>query len=158
MYQPASMKKFDWEYYFNRPIVEWDKWLSETSLEHLEYMLIELIKLSQTNHVIADLHLPIDLAKEITEYNKVAFLITEPKNVIKDYYQREDHRDIYDLIMTLKDPRKSLNNLHALLEYGTQKYIDELCKSNMFYIMRDNESTVENTLMLLEKHFGLTPR
>ncbi|MEA4821072.1 MAG: hypothetical protein VB122_02380 [Erysipelotrichales bacterium] len=155
VYQPHSTKKFDWEYYFNRPAEEWDNWLKDSGLEHLQYMLIELIKLSQGNIVIADLHLPISLANEITEYNKVAFLLTEPKNVIKDYYQRNDHKDIYDLIMTLKDPQKSLDNLHNLFEYGTQKFINELYKSGLFYIMRDQNSTVENTLLKLEKHFRL---
>jgi tRNA uridine 5-carbamoylmethylation protein Kti12 len=159
VYQPAcakqSTRNLDWDGYFNRSVEEADKTSRETYLEYLEYALIDLIKLSKDNFIIADLHLPISLAKEITDYNKVAFLVTNPENVVKDYYKRDDHSDIYDLIMTLKDPQKSLDNLHAQLEYGTKRVLAEIYRSNMFYITRDENSTVENTLLLLEKHFGL---
>lgn len=158
VYQPAcarqSKRNFDWDGWFNRSVEEADKTARETYLEYLEYALVELIKLSKDKTVIADLHLPVSLAEEITDYNKIAFLVATPENVVKNYYKRDDHRDIYDLIMTLKEPQKALDNLHAQLEYGTNRILDEIYGSNMFYMTRDENSTIENTLLLLEKHFG----
>ena len=39
---------------------------------------------------------------------------------------------------------------------GNQLYLDELYESGLFYIMRDDNSTVEKTLMLVEQHFGFS--
>lgn len=143
-----------WEDYFAR-LANGDDFLNNAILEQLEYVLLELMKLSQNQKVIADLHLPLELAKEITDYNKVAFLITSPDNVVKDYYQRNDHKDIYELIMSLDEPQISLDNLHTYLYNGTNNFSNSVKSSDFFYIIRDENSTVEKTLSLLEKHFEL---
>lgn len=158
-YQPYTtmvneIRANSWENYFAR-LANGDDFLNNSTLEHLEYVLLELIKLSQNQKVIADLHLPIEFAKEITDYNKVAFLITSPENVLKDYYHREDHKDIYELIMSLDKPQISLDNLHSYLYDTTNSFFNAVKNSNFYYIIRDENSTVEKTLALLEKHFEL---
>lgn len=57
--------------------------------------------------------------------------------------------------MSLRDPETALANCNKMLAYGNQLFLDELYRSGLFYIMRDDTSTVENTLMLVEKHFGI---
>lgn len=158
VYQPACARvnkiRESWEDYFNK-LAAGDDMLEESAIEHLQFMLLEIIKLSKDNIVVADVHLPVDLAKEITDYNKVAFLVTSPENVVKDFYHRDDHSDIYDLIMSFKEPQKSLNDLHIYLKWETEKFLKEVYESDLYTIMRDENSTVENTLSLLEKHFRL---
>jgi len=58
--------------------------------------------------------------------------------------------------MSLGDPAASLENCNEMLMYGNQLYLDELYESGLFYIMRDDNSTVEKTLILVEQHFGFS--
>jgi len=146
----------DWEHYFNRHPEEFTQSLNAMILEYAEYALIEMIKLSQNNTVIADIHLPTNLVKELASHNQVACLLAPPELVIRDYYKRDDHREIYECIMSLKNPEKSLENMNNTFRLGTQRTIDEVKASGLFYLMRDDFSTVEKTLTQLEKHFGLT--
>jgi hypothetical protein len=154
--QPNLTRKFpSWEYYFNRPVPEYSKWLSDSSSEELEMILVDLLRLPSDKKIIVDLDMTPEVAKQITDYNRVAFLVTEPEFVIKDYYDREHHREILECIMSLPDPDKALKNSNDLMIYGTEKTLNNVYESGLFYIKRDENSTIEKTLSLLEKHFEL---
>ncbi|MCL2773974.1 MAG: ATP-binding protein [Oscillospiraceae bacterium] len=149
---------YDWERHFNRPPEEYNKSLGKGYLEYFEYAIIEIIKFANKNVVVADINLlglSCNLIKQIAPYNRIACLLASPGLVVKDYYERDDHRDIYEAIMRLKDPGKALKNMEDVTKQGTQKTIDEVKKSGLFYIMRDENSSVENTLNILERHFEL---
>ncbi len=156
-YQPAwCSRPTDWEVYFNRPYKEYHQWLSDCSDEMLPMELLELIRLSANQKVAVDMYnMPPRLAMELTEPNRIVFLVTTPERVVRDYYDRPGHRAIYDCIMGLRDPEAALTNCNKMLIHGNQLFLDELYTSGLFYIMRDDTSTVENTLMLVEGHFGL---
>ena len=153
--EEAEPKTPDWEYYFNRSPEEFVDSLNVMILEYAEYALIEIIKLAQDNIVIADIHLPVELIKELASYNNVACLLAPPEMVVRDYYARDDHREIYECIMSLENPERSLKNMNNTFRLGTQRNIDEVKASGLFYLMRDDDSTVLKTLAQLEKHFGL---
>ena len=155
--QPNMTKKFpDWETYFNRPPTEYWRWLADLNAESLEMLLIDLMVLSQNQNVIVDLP-PInpETAKLFTEYNRIAFLAAEPELIIKDQYNRPDHQGIYNTIMGLSEPKKTLENVNNMIIYGTNEMLDLIYGSGFYYIKRNESSTVEQTLSLLEKHFGL---
>jgi len=154
----ANPKEYDWEHHFNRSPKEYNESLGKSYSEYFEYALIEIIKLSQSNVVIADVNLcgvSCDLIKNLAEHNRIACLLAPPELVIKDYFERSDHRDIYDAIMRLKDPERALENMKDVFRYGAENIINEVKASGLFYIMRDEFSSIENTLNALEKHFGL---
>lgn len=154
--QPAMTQEFEsWEEYFNRPYLEYSSWLRQSIDEQLEMVIIDLIKLSQQQQVVADLHLPLETAKKIADYHRVAFLIAEPKLVSRDYYTRPDHSDLYECIMSLKAPQKAFDNCSKTLEYTNQTLYDAVKQSEMFWIERDEHSTIQNTLLQLEEHFLL---
>jgi len=156
-YQPVwCSRPTDWEVYFNRPYQEYHKWLCDCGDEQLPLVLMELIRLSANQKVAVDMfNMPVDIAMELTDPNRIVFLVTAPERVVRDYYDRPGHREIYDCIMGLSDPEKSLANTNKMLTYGTQLFLDELYRSGLFYIMRDDDSTVEKALALVEKHFGI---
>lgn len=154
--QPAMTAEFEsWEHYFNRPYREYSKWLNDSMNEQLPMLLIELIKLSENQKVIADMIMPVKTALSVADAGHVAFLVADPETVTKDYYVRPDHQDIYRCIMSLSDPKKALENCSKTLEYGTQQFLDELYESGAYYLKRDENSTVGDTLKKVEKHFGL---
>ena len=159
-YQPDSVKRkeIDWEIYFSRSVEEFlaDKTDNHGSYEYLDFSIIELIKLSQTNKIIADIWIEdFSLLTEISDYNKIACLLAPGELIIRDYYQREDHREFTECIKSLKNPEKKFETQNELFKIGAKKTAEKAQKYNLFSITRSEDSTVENTLQLLERHFLL---
>ena len=157
-HQPAwcTPRSNDWETHFNRPSEEYGQWLHDCDNEALPMTLLELVRLSAQRKVAVDMvNMPLSLALELTEPNRIVFLVTTPERVVRDYFDRPSHKEILDCIMGLREPEKALENVNRTLAQGTQKYLDELQQSGLPYIMRDDTSTVEHTLALVEQHFGI---
>jgi adenylate kinase family enzyme len=137
----------------------WEKIRSDKSnsnIEYVEFVIIELIKLAQNNKVVADACIPFDLLKEISDYNRIACMLALPELVnCENYGNRDDHRDWLEWIMSQKDYEIKIKQENELFRAQTEQTIKEAEKSKLFSIIRTNESTVENTLKILEKHFGL---
>jgi hypothetical protein len=160
-YQPHSTKKketTDWEAYFGRSVeqfLEDNKGYGEYD-EYVEFMLIELIKLSQNNKVIADISIPLNILTEISDYNRIACMLSSLELLnCANYGKREDHRDFLECILSLKNPDKKIAVQDELFRIGGQKAYDEVREYNMFHIIRTDESTIDGTLAMLEKHFNL---
>jgi len=119
-------------------------------------VLLELIKLSSDKKVAVDMYgMPPKLASDLTEPNRIVFLVTTPERVVRDYYNRPGHTAIYDCIMELNNPEAAFENVNKMLAYGTQLYLDELYQTGMYNIIRDDNSTVDKTLALVETHFEM---
>ena len=145
----------DWEIYFNRPYMEYHQWLRDCGDEMLPMQLLELTRLSADQKVAVDMYnMPPKMALELTELNRIIFLVTTPRLVVRDYYDRPGHREIFDCIMGLHDPQAALENTNKMLAYGTQLFLDELYQSGLYYLMRDDDSRIDKTLAMVEKHFG----
>ncbi len=156
VHQPAMAQTFDsWEAYFCRPYWAYSAWLQQSVDEQLQMALIDLIELSREQPVIADLHLSLETARRITDRQHMVFLIASPQRVARDYYARPDHRDICDCIMGLPDPQKAFENCSKALIYTTQPFYDTVKRSEMFWLERDESSTVAGTLARVERHFAL---
>lgn len=160
-YQPQSTKKketTDWEAYFSRSVEEFmaDNGDYGEYDEYIEFMIVELIKLSQDKKVIADVGIPLKLLTEISDYDRIACLLASPKLVTcENYGKREDHREFLECIMSLKEPKKKIAVQDELFRINVEKTYNDVRKYNLFNIVRTKESTVENTLKMLEMHFKL---
>ena len=160
-YQPNSTKRkeIDWEEYFSRSVGEFlaEKNDNHGTDEYLEFSIIELIKLSQNNKVIADIWLTDDmqLLTELADYDRIACLLAPGELIVRDYYERDDHKDFTNCIKSLKDPEKKFETQNELFRIGAKEVAANAEKYRLFTIMRTNENTVENTLKILEEHFGL---
>ena len=159
-YQPNATKRkeIDWEEYFSRSVEEFlaDKNDNHGNDELLEFSIIELIKLSRKNKVIADIWVSNwDLLMEISDSKRIACLLAPGELIIRDYYVREDHKDFTDCIKSLKNPNKKFETQNELFRLGAKEMAEKAKKYNLFTITRNEESTVENTLILLENHFYL---
>ena len=159
-YQPNSTKRkeIDWEVYFSRSVEEFlaDKRDNHGANEHLQFSIIELIKLSQSNKVVADVWIEdMDFLLEISDYSRIVCLLAPFELIIRDYYEREDHRDFTECIKSLKDPDIKFETQNELFRIGAYKFFDDVEKHKLFKVVRTDESTVEGTLRLLEKHFNI---
>ncbi|MCL2772521.1 MAG: hypothetical protein FWD71_04145 [Oscillospiraceae bacterium] len=159
-YQPNSTKRkdMDWEKYYSRSVEEFlaDENDKNASDEYLDFAIIELIKLSQNNKVIADIRiLDFNLITDISDYNRIACLLAPGELIVRDNYVRDDHRDRIERIQSLKDSEKKFETQYELMRIRAKEMAEQAKKYNLFSIMRSEESTVEDTLRLLEKHFCL---
>jgi len=148
----------DWEAYFDRSVEEFLALGDYNGYdEYLEFAPVELIKLSQTGKVVADVSFPVELLVEISDYNSVACLLASPELVnCRTYGAREDHMEFLECILLLNEPEKKMAVQDELFRIGIEKISEEVRKSNLFSITRTDKSTIEGTLKMLEDHFGLS--
>jgi hypothetical protein len=57
--------------------------------------------------------------------------------------------------MSLNEPEKKIEKQDEIFRIGTEKIFDDVKKYKLFSIIRTEESTIENSLKMLEEHFGL---
>jgi len=161
-YQPYSSRKnetTDWEAHFGKTFDEFmkDDSGSKGNDEYIEFAIIELIKMSQKQKVITDIVIPIPLVAEIADYSQIACLMTKPELITcENYGSRDSHKAFLDCLKSLKEPEKKIAVQDELFRVRAEQTYDEVKQHNLFSIVRTEESTIENTLLLLEKHFNLT--
>jgi hypothetical protein len=154
-YQPAMCyERRDWQSFFNRPAEEYAKWLKDGIAEEAEMAIIDLIKLSQDQRVIADVHIPLENLKRIAEYHQVVLLIAEPEMIVESYFNREDKKDIYECIMSTPHPQETLENVKNALRTASIP-LEEFYKSGFKCIVRDDNRSIEQTFREIERHFHL---
>ena len=153
-----KQEQYDWDAHFNRPVSEFMAEQSKPGLndEFNEFVVIELIKLSQNNKVIADVCMPLELVVELSDYSRIACLLASPHLVTTaNYGSRDDHKNYLEWIMSLNEAEKKIAKQDEVFRASTEKIIEDVRKQKLFSIVRTEESTVEQTLKLLEEHFKL---
>jgi len=121
----------------------------------LDYVLMDLIRLSQDRIVLCDCHLTLEQAEQITDVSRVAFLIREPSNLVEEYCNRPDHQGFANFINSASDVAKAKKTCSATLQSLNEKAYKDIKASKYFWVERTPESTVEETLAKVEQHFGL---
>ncbi len=154
--QPSMNKQFkDADEFFGRSVEEYKQWLIHNTREQLDFVLLDLIRLSGNQIVICDCHLTMEQAERITEPSRCAFLIKEPSNIVEDYCNRPDHQDFRDFIHSATDVAKAKEVCNATLLSLNEKNYKDIKNSEYFWVERDENSTVEATVKKVEQHFGL---
>lgn len=154
--QPSMNKTFkDADEFFGRTVEEYKQWLIYNTREQLDFVLLDLIRLSRDQIVLCDCHLTIEQAERITEPSRCAFLIKEPSNIVEDYCNRPDHQDFRDFIHSATDVAKAKEVCNTTLLSLNEKNYKDIKNSKYFWVERDENSTVEATVKKVEQHFGL---
>lgn len=72
--QPSMNREFtNADEFFYRPYEEYGQWLIENTREQLDFVILDLIRLSQNQIVICDLHLTLRQAAAITTSDHIRF-------------------------------------------------------------------------------------
>lgn len=155
--QPAMNRQFkNADEFFLRDTDEYVQWLKDSTKEQLTFILDDIIELSQRNKIVCDLHLTVDEAKQIADYNQIVFLIRENNSdIINDYCRRESHSDFNAFINSATNPARAKQNCNEVLRKLNTEQCDEIKASDFYWIVRNDNSTVFNTLKAVEKHFRL---
>ena len=154
-FQPSMNKVFkDADEFFGRSVEEYKEWLINNTREQLDFVILDLIRLSQNKIVLCDCHLTMEEAEKYTEASRIAFLTREPSNLIEDYCNRPDHQGFSAFINSASDVEKAKATCNATLKSLNEKSYNDIRDSNYFWIERTENSTIEETVRKVEQHFG----
>lgn len=154
-HQPTMNTTFkDADEFFGRSVKEYKNWLLGNKREQLDYVLLDLIKLSRDQVILCDLHIVVEEADKITDPSRIAFMISKPENIVDTYCNRPDHQPFNDFIHSATDYEKAKAVCEqTLTEINVDAY-NFIKNSDYFWVERDNNRSVEDTATLVEKHFG----
>lgn len=154
-HQPTMNTFFrDADEFFGRSVEEYKKWLLGNKKEQLDYVLLDLIRLSADRVIICDLHIVVEEADRITDPSRIAFMIHKPENIVDTYCNRPDHQPFNNFIHSATDYEKAKATCEQTLTELNLDVYNYIKNSNYFWVERDNSRSVEDTVALVEKHFG----
>ena len=156
VFQPSMNKVFkDADEFFGRTVEEYKEWLINNTREQLDFVVVDLIRLSQNKTVLCDCHLTVEEAEKYTEASRIVFLIKEPSNLIEDYCNRPDHQGFSDFINSASDIERAKATCNTVLKTLNEKRYHDIKSSNYLWIERTKHSKVDETVRRVEQHFGL---
>ena len=151
----------NWEDFVRRSPEEYERWMYDTSREAAGFEVAELIGLCRENKVIVDTNIPLDILREISDYEHVAVMLSPQSLSVDRFFDRADpeKRFLLSVIEGCEDAEAVMANYRAGLErINSQAHYDEYAHSGFFTLVRvdDGRDTRDEVCALLAEHFGLT--
>ena len=151
----------DWHEFVTRPPEEYERWIYAVGREAAEFEVPELIAISQDQKVIVDTNIPIDLLKEISDYNHVAVMLSPQSMSVERFFDRSDpdKQFLLNVIDSCDDPVAVMENYRqGLARINSQEHYDEYANSGFFTVVREDNGidTRDEVCNILAKHFGFT--
>ena len=154
--QPAMNKDFrDADEFFGRSVEEYKAWLLQNTREQLDFVLLDLMRMSKDQIVLCDCHLTLEQAAQVTDPGHVAFMLRKPVNLVDEYCNRPDHQGFSDFIHSATDFEAAKATCNETLMSLNEKYYEDVKASGYFFVDRGDGLSVEETVALTAKHFGL---
>ena len=150
----------DWKDFVTRTPEEYERWLYAVGREAAEFEVAELIAISQDKKVIVDTCIPIDILKEITDYDHVAVMLSPQSMSVERFFDRSDPEKqfLLNVIDSCDDPAAVMENYRqGLARINSKEHYDEYANSEFFTVMREDNGldTREQVCDMIAKHFGL---
>ncbi len=150
----------DWKKFVTRSPEEYERWIYSVGKEAAEFEVAELIAVSRDRKVIVDTNIPIDVLKEISDYNRVAVMLSPQSMSVERFFDRDDPEKqfILSVIESCENSDEVMENYRkGLALINSKKHYDEYADSGFFTVVRqDNEKdTREEVCDIIARHFGL---
>ena len=149
----------DWHDFIRRTPEEYENWFDNVAkeCETLELQILtELCK--QGKPVFVDTNISLDTLHRIAPTQHVLIMLADPQISVRRFFERPDREKqfLYQLIMEEPDPERAMLNYRWGLErINSQERYDRFLHSGFSVIIRDESRSIEQTLALAEKAFGL---
>ena len=150
----------DWKDFVLRSPEEYERWMYSVGKEAAEFEVAELISISRDKNVIVDTNIPVDILKEISDYNRVAVMLAPQSMSIERFFDRSDPEKLFilNVIENCDNPEAVMDNYkRGLALINSQKHYDEYANSGFFTVVRQDNvrDTREEVCDIIAKHFGL---
>ena len=149
----------DWHDFIRRTPEEYAAWIAAAKKE-CEIIELRMIEKMETNgrKVFVDTNICPATLHKITDTKHVMVMLSPREMAINRFFDRPDKEKqfLYQLMMEEPDPQAALDNYRKGLELiHSQESYDELLNSGFEINMRDDKLSLEGTMALIEKMFGL---
>lgn len=150
----------DWKDFVTRTPEEYERWMYNTGREAAEFEIAELIAISQDKKVIVDTNIPIDILKEISDYEHVAVMLSPLSMSVERFFDRDDpdKQFLLNVIKQCDNPEAVMENYkQGLALINSQKHYNEYANSGFFTVIRTEtqKDTREEVCNSVAKHFKL---
>lgn len=151
----------DWKEFVTRTPEEYERWIYSVGKETAEFEVAELISISQNRKVIVDTNIPIDILKEISDYNHVVVMLSPQSMSVELFFDRSDPEKqfLLNVIESCEDSEAVMENYRqGLALINSKKHYDEYANSGFFTVVRQDteKDTKEEVCEIIAKHFGLS--
>ncbi len=162
-YQPniayfQTMK--DWQEFINRTPDEYAGWIEGTSREAAQIEIAELLRIPEGQKAIADTNIPLEVLREISDYRRVAIMLSPQPMSVDRFFDRDDveKQFLLEQIRLAENPEKTMDNFKkCLARINSRERYDEFLNSGFFATIREDaaaDSRLE-TMNRLAEHFQL---
>uniref|UniRef100_UPI00256EC350 hypothetical protein n=1 Tax=Parabacteroides goldsteinii TaxID=328812 RepID=UPI00256EC350 len=150
----------DWKDFVTRSPKEYERWIYSSAKEGAGFEVAELISIARDKKVIVDTNIPVELLKEISEYDHVAVMLSPQSMSVEHFFDRSDPEKqfILSVIGSCDNPEEVMDNYkRGLALINSQKHYDELANSGFFTITREDNGadTREEVCDKIARHFRL---
>lgn len=145
----------DWHGYFAMPPREYSDFMQAGLREEAEFTVTDLLAMPKDKKIIVDGCIPIDILQDISDYEHVFLLFAPDAMKRKHYFDRADKDEVYQFILSFPDGEELLKNVNEALNIDNEAERQRFMYSGFKYLERSETDTIENTLAMIEEHFGL---
>ena len=150
----------DFKDFVTRTPEEYARWIYGVGREAAGFEVAELISLSRDKKVIVDTNIPLDILKEITDYNHVAVMLSPQSMSVERFFDRSDpeKKFILNTIDSCENPEAVMENYRkGLALINSKEHYEEFLNSGFFTLVREDadKDTREEVCEKLAEHFGL---
>lgn len=150
----------DWKKFVTRSPEEYERWIYGTAREAAEFEVAELLSLGRERKVIVDTNIPIELLKEISDYDHVAVMLSPQSMSVERFFDRSDPEKqfLLQVIESCENPESVMESYRqGLAQINGKEHYDEYANSGFFTVVRQeqNNDTREEVCNTIAKHFGL---
>jgi hypothetical protein len=148
-----------WQEFVSRTPEEYDQWIRGVSREVAQLEIIMLCQLVMSGKkIFVDTNITPDILREISDYHHVAIMLSPQWMSVDRFFDRPDAEKqfIYQKLLESPDPEAAIQNYRKCLEkMNSLEHYREFAESGFYSHIRTDESTIDQTLHLLETHFLL---
>lgn len=149
------------EEFVSRTPDEYYRWLRSCELEATPIeisILIELTLKYPDKKIFVDTSIPMDVLKEISDYDHVAVMLSDQSMSVNQFFERPDYEKqlILRAIRKTSNPEATMENYKKILEKANsvERY-NEFLNSGFYVFKRDDKLSLEQTRDILEQHFKI---
>ena len=151
----------DWRDFVRRSPEEYERWIYSVGREAAEFEIAELISLSRDKKVIVDTNIPLDVLKEISDYDHVAVMLCPNSMSVERFFDRSDPEKqfLLNVIDSCENSIEVMENYRrGLSRINSREHYDEYANSGFFTVVRDDNGgdTRQEVCHILAEHFKLT--
>jgi len=148
-----------WQHFVSRSPEDYEKWMFGTSREVADFEVAELIRITADRKAIVDTNIPLDILKEISDYDHIAIMLSPQAMSVEEFFNRgdEEKQFLLSVINSCPDPEATLENFKAgIARINSPEHYNEFLNSGLFTLIREDaeKDTREEVCRKLAEHFG----